>query len=271
MAMDQHETGARFRALHEREGAFVIPNPWDMGSARVLAGLGFEALATTSSGLAFALGKVDGALSRDEHLEHIRSLVRATPLPINADLENCYSSDPRAAAETIVLASEAGAAGGSIEDYSGPPGGRIYDFDHAVERVAAAVEVARGLPVPFVLTARSENLIRGCDDLDDTILRLQAFEKAGADVLYAPGLKTVDDVRRVCAAISKPVNVLATSALSVAQIADAGARRISVGGALARTALGGFLDAAREIREKGTFTAFANAPGFVEVNEIMDE
>ncbi len=271
MASDRTECAARFRALHEREGAFVMPNPWDIGSARLLAGLGFEALATTSSGLAFALGKVDGAVSREEHLGHIRALVRATPLPVNADLENCYFDDTREAAETIALAAKAGAAGGSIEDYSGHPDGQIYEFDHAVARVAAAVEIARSLAIPFTLTARAENLIRGRPDLDDTIARLQAFEKAGADVLYAPGLKTLDEVRRVCAVLSKPVNVLATSALTVSQIADAGAKRISVGGALARTALGGFLDAVREIRDKGTFNAFAAAPGFGEINKLMDE
>ena len=269
MATDQTERAARFRALHARGGAFVIPNPWDIGSARLLAGLGFEALATTSSGLAFALGKVDGAVSREEHLGHIRILAGATELPVNADLENCYFDDPRAAAGTIRLAAEAGASGGSIEDYSGPPGGRIYEFDHAVERVAAAAEVARARPVPFLLTARAENLIRGRDDLDDTISRLQAFEKAGADVLYAPGLKSVEEVRRVCAAISKPVNVLATSAPTVEGIAAAGGKRLSVGGSLAHSAVGGFLNASRGIREQGTFTAFADAPGFGEVNEIM--
>ena len=267
---DQQERAVRFSALHEREGAFVIPNPWDAGSARVLAGLGFEALATTSSGYAFTLGRADGAVSREEMLAHIRDLVDATPLPVSADLENCFSDDPAKAAETIRLASEAGASGGSIEDYSNPPDGRIYDFDHAVERVVAAVEVARGLPVPFVLTARAENLIRGRDDLEDTILRLQAFEKAGADVLYAPGLKTVGEVEQVCSAVSKPVNVLATAALTVAEIAGAGGKRISVGGALARTGIGGFLDAAREMAGTGSFAPLGEAPGFGEINKLMD-
>ncbi len=269
MVHDYAQRAAAFRELHERAGAFVIPNPWDLGSARLLAGLGFEALATTSSGFAFTLAKSDGGVTREEHLAHIRALNEATPLPVSADLENCYADDPREAAETIRLASEAGAAGGSIEDYSGHSGGRIYDFDHAVERVAAAVAVARALPIPFMLTARAENLIRGRSDLDDTIKRLQAFEQAGADVLYAPGLKTVEEVKAVCSAVSKPVNVLAVPALSVTEIAEAGGKRISVGGALARTAIGGFLAAAREIKEKGSFSAFGDAPGFGEVNGIL--
>ena len=256
--------------MHEREGAFVIPNPWDRGSARMLAGLGFEALATTSSGLAFALGKSDGSVTREEHLAHIRDLVAATPLPVSADLEKCYSDDPAEAAETIRLASEAGASGGSIEDYTGPPDGRIYDFDHAAERVAAAVEVARSLPIPFMLTARAENLIRGVDDLGDAIRRLQAFEKAGADVLYVPGLKTADEVRQVCGAVSKPVNVLATPTLTVAEIAEAGGKRISLGGALARAAIGGFLATASEIIDKGTFSVLGDAPGFPEINATME-
>ena len=267
----QSERAEAFKALHERAGAFVIPNPWDRGSARVLAGLGFEALATTSSGFAFTLGRSDGAVTRDEVLAHIRDLVAATPLPVSADLENCYSDDPSKAAETILLASEAGASGGSIEDYSGPPDGHIYAFNHAVERVAASVEVARALPVPFVLTARAENLIRGRDDLDDTILRLQAFEKAGADVLYAPGLKSAEDVAAVCSAVSKPVNVLATPALTLSDIAGAGGKRISVGGALARTSIGGFLNAAREMAETGGFAPLGDAPGFGEINKLMDE
>ncbi|MDA7949042.1 MAG: isocitrate lyase/phosphoenolpyruvate mutase family protein [Hyphomicrobiaceae bacterium] len=259
----------RFRALHEGDDAFVIPNPWDAGSARVLAGLGFEALATTSSGLAFALGKGDGEVSREEHLVHIGDLVSATDLPVSADLENCYSVDPVEAAETIQLASDAGASGGSIEDYSGHPDGRIYDFNHAVERVAAAVETVRSLPRAFVLTARAENLIRGVDDLDDTIKRLQAFEEVGAEVLYAPGLKTAEEVRTVCSAVSRPVNVLATPKLTIAEIAEAGGKRISLGGALARTAIAGFLAASREIAEKGSFTAIGKAPGFPEIVALM--
>lgn len=267
---DQLKRTEAFISLHEREGAFIIPNPWDAGSARMLAGLGFEALATTSSGLAFTFGRSDGAVTRDEHLAHIRDLVAATKLPVSADLENCYSDDPAQAAETIRLASEAGASGCSIEDFSGHPGGRIYDFDHAVERVAAAVEAARALSIPFVLTARAENLIRGRDDLKDTILRLQAFEKTGADVLYAPGLKTSDEVRQVCSAVSKPVNVLATPSLTVAEIAEAGGKRVSVGGALARAAIGGFLDAARKMADTGGFAPFGDAPSFGEINKLME-
>ena len=270
MNQDQQDRSKRFRALHECEGAFIIPNPWDAGSARALAGLGFEALATTSSGLAFVFGRSDGAVTREEHLAHIRDLVAATPLPVSADLENCYSDDPALAAMTIRMASEAGASGCSIEDFSSHPGGKIYDFDHAVERVVAAVEVARALPIPFVLTARAENLIRGRDDLDDTIKRLQAFEKAGADVLYAPGLKTAEEVARVCSAVSMPVNVLATAALSVADISAAGGKRISVGGALARVAIGGFLDAAKLMADEGTFAAFGEAPGFGVINGLID-
>lgn len=271
MTMPDHsQRTAAFIALHERDGAFIIPNPWDRGSARVLAGLGFEALATTSSGFAFTLGRADGAVSRDEVLAHIRDLVDATPLPVSVDLENCYSDDPAKAAETIALASEAGASGGSIEDYSGLPDGHIYDFDHAVERVVAAVEVARALPVPFVLTARAENLIRGRDDLEDTISRLQAFEKAGAGVLYAPGLKSAQDVAALCKAVSKPVNVLATPALTVSKIADAGGKRISIGGALARAGLGGFIEAAREMAETGGFALLGDAPGFGEINKLME-
>lgn len=263
--------GADFVALHERDSAFIIPNPWDAGSARVLAGLGYEALATTSSGFAFTLGRVDGAVSREEVMAHIRDLTAATPLPVSADLENCFSDDPEAAAETIRLASDAGASGGSIEDYSGPPDGEIYDFDHAVERVAAAVGAARSLTCPFVLTARAENLIRGRDDLDDTILRLQAFEKAGADVLYAPGLKTPDQVALVCAAVSKPVNVLATPEMTLTAIAAAGGKRISVGGALARASVGGFLDAARGIMETGGFAPLRDTPGFGGINKVMEQ
>jgi len=266
----QAEKAGTFRKLHEQDGAFVIPNPWDAGSARVLAGLGFKALATTSSGLAYTMGRSDGAVSRDEHLAHIRALCAACDLPVSADLENCYADDPAEAAKTIPLAYEAGAAGCSIEDYSGPQEDRIYDFDHAVERVAAAVEAVRALQVPFVLTARAENLIRGNPDLDDTIRRLQAYERAGADVLYAPGLKTPDEVRAVCSAVGKPVNVLATPSLMVGEIAEAGGKRISLGGALARTAVGGFLDAAREIRDTGAFAPLGDAPSFGDINSLMD-
>src|SRR5437763_12686365 len=205
----QLEKAARFKALHEREGAFVIPNPWDAGSARLLEGLGFEALATTSAGFANSLGRPDGRVARDEAIEHCRQLSAATDLPLSADLENCFADDPAEAAETVLLAARAGVVGGSIEDYTGDPSNPIYDFALAVERVHAAVEASRSLDFPFTLTARAENLLRGRQDLDDTIRRLQAFEAAGADVLYAPGLTTLDEVRLVTGALRKPVNVLA--------------------------------------------------------------
>lgn len=270
MAVDLPAKAERFRALHERDGTFVIPNPWDIGSARIFAGLGFEALATTSSGFAYTLGRGDGAVTRDEVLAHIRDLNEATDLPVSVDLENCFADDPEAAAQTITQSGEAGAAGGSIEDWSGPEDNEIYEIGHATDRVVAAVEAARALPFDFTLTARAENLIRGRMDLDDTIKRLQAFEEAGAAVLYAPGLKTVEEVRAVCTAVSKPVNILATPKLTVAEIAEAGGKRISLGGALARAAVGGFLAVAREIREQGDFSALGATPGFPEINAIMD-
>jgi 2-methylisocitrate lyase-like PEP mutase family enzyme len=255
----QAEKAAAFRALHARPGAFVIPNPWDAGTARLLAALGFEALATTSLGLANMLGRVDGtgAVSRGEVLENCRTIAGATDLPVNADLENCYAHEPRAAAEMIRLAAEAGVVGGSIEDATGDPAQPIYDFALAVERVQAAVEVARSLPVPFVLTARAENLLHGRPDLDDTIQRLQAFEKAGADVLYAPGLRDLAAIRTVVASVGKPVNVvmsMADPAITLAQLAEAGVKRVSVGGALSRLALAAFLKGAREMKETGGFT-----------------
>ncbi len=251
----QTEKAERFRALHEREGAFIIPNPWDAGSARLLAGLRFEALATTSSGFANSLGQLDGQVSRDEVIEHCRSLSAATNLPVSADLENCFAGDPAEAAATILLAAQAGIIGGSIEDYSGDPLNPIYEFELAVERVYAASEAARSLDFPFMLTARAENLLHGKNDLDDTIRRLQAFEAAGADVLYAPGLTTLAEVRLVTSALSKPVNVLAPllKGVTVAQLAEAGAKRISTGGALARAAITALLRAGAEMRERGSF------------------
>ncbi len=208
----QAERAAAFRALHERPGVFVIPNPWDAGTARLLASLGFEALATTSLGLANTLGRPDGAgaVSRDEVLDNCRAIAGATDLPVNADLENGYAHEPRAAAEMIRLAAEAGVVGGSIEDATGDPRSPIYDFSLAVERVHAAIEVARSLPVRFLLTARAENLLHGRPDLDDTIRRLQAFERAGADVLYAPGLRDLATIRTVVASVTRPVNVVAS-------------------------------------------------------------
>ena len=243
-----------FRALHAGD-AFVIPNPWDAGSARVLAALGFKALATTSSGLAFTLGRLDGNVTLDEVIAHAATLDQATDLPLSVDLENGYGSDPESAALAITRAAEAGAVGGSIEDYD--PEGHLYDLDHAVERIAAAAEAARGLGFPFTLTGRAENHIRGNPDLDDTIARLQAYERAGADVLYAPGLRTSEEMGAVCAAVSKPVNVLALPGLSLAEIVAAGARRVSVGGALTWVAVGAMADSAKAMRDTGDLASLA--------------
>jgi 2-methylisocitrate lyase-like PEP mutase family enzyme len=270
----QAEKAAAFRALHERPGAFVIPNPWDAGTARLLASLGFEALATTSLGLANVLGRPDGAgvVSRDEVLANCRAISGATDLPVSADLENGYADEPRAAAEMIRLAAEAGVVGGSTEDATGDPARPIYDFQLAVERVHAAVEVARSLPFPFVLTARAENLLHGRSDLDDTIRRLQAFERAGADVLYAPGLRDLATIRTVVASVGKPVNVVmsaADPALTAAQLAEAGVKRISVGGALSRLALAAFLRGAREMKEPGGFTWVRDAVPTRELKAIF--
>jgi 2-methylisocitrate lyase-like PEP mutase family enzyme len=255
----QREKALAFRALHERPGAFIIPNPWDAGTARLLASVGFEALATTSLGLANTLGRPDGSgvVSREEVLANCRAIVEATDLPVSADLENCYADDPKEAAEMIRLGAGVGLAGGSIEDASGDPARPIYDFDLAVERVHAAAEAARSVGFPFVLTARAENLLHGRQDLDDTIRRLQAFERAGADVLYAPGLRDLATIRTVAASVGKPVNVVMSTAdpsLTVAQLAEAGVKRISVGGSLSRLALAAFLEGVREMKDAGAFT-----------------
>ena len=254
LTANQQQKAESFRALHEGE-PFVIPNPWDAGSAKVLAGLGFRALATTSSGFAFTLGRADGGVTLDEIAAHVTALDEATALPVSVDLENGYGPAPEAAAAAIRRAAEAGAVGGSIEDWD--PAGRIYDRDEAAERVGAAVEAATELELPFTLTARAENQIRGNDDLEDTIERLQAYEQAGADVLYAPGLRNGDEVAAVCGAVSKPVNVLAHRGLSVSEIVDAGGRRISVGGGLAWAAVSGLVAAAEEIRDRGAFSSLA--------------
>jgi len=248
----QVEKGLAFRTLHEGE-PFVIPNPWDVGSARVLEALGFEALATTSSGFAFTLGRLDGQATLDDVVAHVAELDRATGLPISVDLENGYATNAAGVVHAIERVAEAGAVGGSIEDWD--PAGRLYERAEAVDRVAAAVEAAGGLVFPFTLTARAENHIRGKPDLDDTIARLQAFEAAGADVLYAPGLRTVEEIRAVCDAVSRPVNVLAFGDLTFAEIAGAGAQRVSVGGGLTWVAVGAFADAARAIRERGDFSS----------------
>ncbi len=268
------EKAAAFRALHERPGAFVIPNPWDAGTARLLASLGFEALATTSLGLANSLGRVDGTngVSRAQVIENCRLIAAATDLPVNADLENGYAHEPRAAAEIIRLAAGAGISGGSIEDATGETDKPIYDFQQAVERVQAAVEVARALPVPFLLTARAENLLHGRLDLDDTIRRLQAFEKVGADVLYAPGVRDLATIQTVVSSVSKPVNVVMSAAdpdLTVAQLAGVGVKRISVGGALSRLALAAFLKGAREMAERGAFTWMRDTVPSKELKDVF--
>jgi 2-methylisocitrate lyase-like PEP mutase family enzyme len=252
----QEQRAATFQALHAHD-PFVIPNPWDAGSARVLAALGFKALATTSSGFAFTLARLDGNVTLDEVVQHVATLVDATDLPVSVDLENGYGPEPENAALAVSRVAEAGAVGGSIEDYD--PAGHLYDLPHAVERVAAAVEAARGLGWPFTLTARAENHIRGNPDLEDTIARLQAFEAAGADVLYAPGLETSAEIRAVCDAVSKPVNVLARPGLTFAEIADGGAQRVSVGGALAWTAVNALAAAATEIRDLGDFSSLGDS------------
>jgi 2-methylisocitrate lyase-like PEP mutase family enzyme len=249
----QASKAAAFRALHGGE-PFVIPNPWDAGSARVLEALGFRALATTSSGLAFTLGRLDGSVTLDEMAAHAGALDRATDLPVSADLENGYGADPEQAATAIRRAAEAGAVGGSIEDFDRDER-RLYPLDQATARIVAAVEAARGLPFPFMLTARAENHIRGNTDTQDTIRRLQAFEEAGADVLYAPGLETIDDIRTVCGSVGKPVNVLAGPAMRLAELVDAGVRRVSVGGALTWTAVMAFADAATALRDDGDLSA----------------
>jgi 2-methylisocitrate lyase-like PEP mutase family enzyme len=252
----QAERARTFRALHAGE-PFVIPNPWDAGSARVLATLGFRALATTSSGLAFTLGRLDGTVLLDEVVEHVRALTAATDLPLSVDLENGYGAEPADAARAVLAVAEAGAVGGSIEDWDRDDG-RLYDLGHAAARVAAAVDAARSLSFPFVLTARAENHVHGVDDLDDTIRRLQAYEAAGADVLFAPGLRTPDEVRRVRAAVAKPLNVLAFPGMSLEQLFEAGAQRVSVGGGLAWASASALADAARAILERGDLSGLAS-------------
>ncbi|WP_200626620.1 isocitrate lyase/PEP mutase family protein [Pseudomonas sp. LAM2023] len=264
-----------FKALHERDSAFVIPNPWDAGSAKLLASLGFEALATTSAGLAFSLGRPDaeGALSLDDTLGNAGEIVDATALPVAADLENGFGDLPEDCAQAILRAAEVGLVGGSIEDASGRGDVPIYDLGLAVERVRAAVQAARSLPFPFTLCARAENLLHGRLDLDDTIQRLQAYAEAGADVLYAPGLRTVEEIRAVVQAVApRPVNVLMGMPgvpLSVNQLQDLGVRRISVGSSLARAALGAFHRAALEIRQEGTFAYAEQALPFAQLNELF--
>jgi len=272
LAMTREQKLKQFRTMHERPGIFLIPNPWDAGSAKILTALGFEALATTSAGFSFSIGRQDSAIAvtRDEILENAKSIVDATHLPVSADLENGFGRAPEACAQTIRMAAGVGLAGGSIEDATGDPNDPIYDFELSVERVAAAAEAAR--QHGFVLTARAENFLHGRNDLADTIKRLQAFADAGADVLYAPGLPNLEAIRQVCASVGKPVNVLMGlkgATYSVGEIAAAGAKRISVGGSLFRAAFGAFVQAAREIKEKGTFTYAADAISHADVTNYM--
>ena len=264
----QAEKAAAFRALHDEPGTFIIPNPWDAGTARLLAGLGFKALATTSLGVANIHGR--GTVSANEIIENARMIAAATDLPTNGDLENCGADLPEEAAMLIPRASEAGLAGGSIEDFTQDRSAPIYGFNLAVERVHAAVEAARKLPIPFVLTARAEQLIHGSTDLDETIRRLQAFEQAGADVLYAPGLRDLETIRTVVASVSKPVNVVMTyvdPSITAAQLAEAGVKRISIGGTGSRHAYNAFMGAAREMAEHGTFTFIGEIPPW---RELLD-
>lgn len=263
-----------FHALHGRGRIFVLPNPWDIGTAKILAALGFEALATTSAGYAFSRGRLDwvGEIDRHEALAHAREIVHATPLPVSADLENGFGESPETVAETVRLAADAGLAGCTIEDTSGDPENPIYDRDLAIERIAAGAEAAARLDRRFVLTARAENYLHGRPDLDDTLARLTGYEAVGADVLYAPGLPDLDSIRKICSSVSRPVNVVAGIGLkgvTLDELAQAGVVRVSVGSSLARTALGAMLRAAREIRDHGTFTAFESAAPFSEIETLV--
>ena len=268
----QAEKGTTFRALHQRDHAFIIPNPWDIGTARLLESLGFEALATTSAGFAFSIGKPDGAVDRETMLVHAADLVAATDLPVSADLENGYGNDPAHVAETIRLAAHAGLAGCSIEDVTPNRDQGPYELALSTERIRAAAEVARSLPFPFTLTARAENYIIGRPDLRDTIARLQAFQEAGADVLFAPGLKSKEDIAAVVRSVDRPVNVimgLQGVQLSLAELSEIGVKRVSVGSALSRAAMGAFLRAAREMQTHGTFTFAEDAVNYAELNKMF--
>jgi 2-methylisocitrate lyase-like PEP mutase family enzyme len=272
MATTQHDKAARFRALHQGPGAFVIANAWDAGSTRILAGLGFPAIATSSGAQAGTLGKRDGGVSRDEALTHCRAIAAATELPVSADLEKGFGDAPEATAETIRLAAGIGLVGGSIEDATGDKDRPLYGFAQATERVAAAVQAARALPFPFTLTARAEGFLRGNTNLDDAIRRLQAYEQAGADVLMAPGLPDLASVRAVCAALSKPFNFMAGikgKSFTVAELEAAGVRRISLATSLYRAAITGLVDAAREVKDKGTFAYLDRSLATPELNAFM--
>jgi 2-methylisocitrate lyase-like PEP mutase family enzyme len=270
--LTQLEKARAFRALHEREGAFLLPNPYDVGTARLLAQTGFEALATTSAGYAFSAGKPDHGVGRDAMLRHIADLTAAVDLPVSGDLENGYGHAPKDAADAVLLAAQAGLVGCSIEDDSGIPGNPIYDFGLAVERIEAAAQAARSLPFPFTLTARAENFLHGHHDLADTIRRLQAYQQAGADVLYAPGLTHKEVIQAVVRSVDRPVNVLAglgEHPLDLATLAAIGVKRVSTGAALARAALGEFLLAAHEMRDLGTFTFTRDAARGADLNQIF--
>jgi 2-methylisocitrate lyase-like PEP mutase family enzyme len=272
MNATQSDKASRLRALHARPGAFVIANAWDAGSARLLAALGFEAIATSSGAGAGVLGRRDGQMSRDEALAQARAIVAATDLPVSADLEKGYGDAPEAVAETIRLAAAAGLAGGSIEDATGDAARPLYDIGAATERIAAAVEAARAMPFPFMLTARAENFLRGRPDLDDTIARLVAYERAGADVLFAPGLPDLAAVRAVCAALGKPVNFMAGikgRSFSVAELEAAGVKRISLATSLYRAAMSGLAEAAREVKENGSFGYLERTMSTAELNRFM--
>ena len=268
----QAEKAIAFRALHERDIAFIIPNPWDIGTARLLAQIGFEALATTSAGYAFSVGQQDLTIGREQMIAHVAEIVAATDLPVSADLENGFGDDPNTVAETIRLAAATGLVGASIEDATNRSEDPIYDIGRAIERVRAAAEVARTLPFPFMLTARAENYLVGRPDLKDTIKRLQAYQEAGADVLYAPGLRMKDDITAVVGSVDQPVNVimgLGGVQLSLAELSDMGVKRVSVGSALSRAALGAFLRAAREMREHGTFNFVDEAVSYRDISAMF--
>ena len=266
-----------FRALHQRSGLFVVPNPWDAGSARILEIFGFKALATTSAGLAYSLGKPDGhaSITREETFQNAQSIIQATRVPVSADLENGYGDDPATCAETILLAAKVGLAGGSIEDATGKPHDPIYPFELAVERVKVAVKAAQNLPHPFTLTARAENLIYGRLDLNDTIKRLEAFADAGADVLFAPGLKTPQEIEAVVKAVApRPVNVLmglSGGSFSLDKLEELGVKRVSVGSSLVRAAYGGFFRAVEEILQKGTFHYAGEAKPYADLNTLFSD
>lgn len=265
----QAEKGTAFRALNERDHAFIIPNPYDAGTAKLLAYLGFEALATTSAGYAFTLGKPDNQVGREPMLKHVTEIVQATDLPVSADLENGFGDDPETVADTILMAADAGLAGCSVEDMAGD--GSIYEFEHAVERVRAAAEEAKSLPFTFTLTARCENFLVGHPNIDDTIKRLQAYQEAGADVLYAPGLMTMEEITLVVGSVDRPVNVLPGADMTYSELSGVGVKRISVGSGLSRVALGAFIRAAKDMKDTGIFDFGKDAVGFGELTKIFGD